>query len=111
MNTRWTQFFFPLAFQPRGLGHVPNKAVYKCWGTKIDNHGKGVNSAELSYVVDEEFGLELQDAGIKTVIVDNDRKSHNKMVQDAWAKFGIKVWPGAEYVSNRKLISEFTGEV
>ena len=71
---------------------------------------KGVNSKELSYVVDEEFGLELQDAGVKTVIVDNDRKAHSKMVQDAWAKFGIKVWPGAGYVSDRKLISEFTGE-
>ena len=71
---------------------------------------KGVNAKELSYVVDEEFGQELQDAGVTTVTIDNDRKAHSKMVQDAWAKFGIKVWPGAGYVSDRKLISEFTGE-
>ena len=71
---------------------------------------KGVNSTELSYVVDEEFGQELQDAGVKTVIVDNDRKAHSKMVQDAWAKFDIKVWPGAGLVGDRTLISQFTGE-
>ena len=44
---------------------------------------KGVNSTKLSYVVDEEFCQELQDAGVETVIVDNDRKAHSKMVQDA----------------------------
>ena len=52
---------------------------------------KGVNSTELAYVVDEQFGQTLQDAGVTTVIVDNDRKAHSKMVRDAWAKFGIKV--------------------
>ena len=52
---------------------------------------KGVNSTELSYVVDEEFGQELQDAGVETVIVDNDRKAHSKMVQDAWVKFDATV--------------------
>ena len=44
------------------------------------------------------------------VIVDNDRKAHSKMVRDAWAKFGIKVWPGAGIVGDRTLISQFTGE-
>ena len=39
-----------------------------------------------------------------------DRKAHSKMVEDAWAKFDIKVWPGVGYVSDRKLISQFTGE-
>ena len=71
---------------------------------------KGVNSTELAYVVNETFGQLLQDAGVTTVIVDNDRKAHSKMVQDAWAKFDIKVWPDAGYVGDRKLISEFTGE-
>ena len=44
------------------------------------------------------------------VIVDNDRKAHTKAVWDAWAKFGIKVWPGAGLVGDRTLISEFTGK-
>ena len=70
----------------------------------------GVNSAELSYAVDEEFGEMLRDQGVETVIVDNDRKAPSKMVRDAWGKFGIKVWPGAGKVGDRSLISEFTGE-
>ena len=32
------------------------------------------------------------------------------MVRDEWAKFGIKVWPGAGIVGDRCLISEFTGK-
>ena len=52
----------------------------------------------------------LRDQGVETVIVDNDRKAHTKMVRDAWAKFGIKVWPGAGKVGDRTLIVEFTGE-
>ena len=71
---------------------------------------KGVNSTELAYVVNEKFGQLLQESGVTTVIVDNDRKAHSKMVRDAWAKFGIKVWPGAGIVGDRTLISEFTGE-
>ena len=71
---------------------------------------KGINAKELSYVVEEEFGQTLQDAGVETVIVDNDRKAHSKIVRDAWAKFGIKVWPGGGIVGDRKLISEFTGQ-
>ena len=52
---------------------------------------KGVNSKELEYEVDTEFGELLQDGGVETVIVDNDRKAHSKLVRDAWARFGIKV--------------------
>ena len=44
------------------------------------------------------------------MIVDNDKKAHSKTVTDAWAKFGIKVWPGAGKVKDRTLITEFTGE-
>ena len=43
-------------------------------------------------------------------MVDNDRKAHSKTVRDAWAKFGIKVWPGTGIVGDCKIISEFTGE-
>ena len=71
---------------------------------------KGFKSTELAYVVNEKFGQLLQESGVTTVIVDNDRKAHSKMVRDAWAKFGIKVWPGAGIVGDRTLISEFTGE-
>ena len=70
----------------------------------------GVNSTELAYVVDEEFGEMFRDQGVETVIVDNDRKAHTKMVRDAWGKFAIKVWPGAGKVGDRSLIAEFTGE-
>ena len=69
-----------------------------------------VNGTELAYVVDEEFRETLQDAGVETVIVDNDRKAHSKIVRDAWARFGIEVWPGAGVVGDRTLVSEFTGE-
>ena len=48
--------------------------------------------------------------GVKIVIVDNDKKAHTKTIREAWAKFGIKVWPGAGVVGDRKLIPEFTGK-
>ena len=57
-----------------------------------------------------QFGPILQEAGVKIVIVDNDKKAHTKTVREAWAKFGIKVWPGAGVVGDRKLIPEFTGK-
>ena len=34
----------------------------------------------------------------------------SKTARDAFAQFGIKVWPGAGVVGDRKLISEFTGK-
>ena len=71
---------------------------------------QGVNAKELAYVVEEEFGQVLQDAGVEIVVVDNDRKAHSKTVRDAWAKFGIALWPGAGIVGDRCLISEFTGK-
>ena len=69
-----------------------------------------VNLAELTSVVAKEFGEILQNAGVEIVIADNDKKTHSKIVTDAWAKFGIKVWPGAGKVKDRTLITEFTGE-
>ena len=71
---------------------------------------KGINAKELSYVVEEEFGQTLQDAGVETVIVGNDRKARCKIVRDACAKFGIQVWSGAGIVGDRKLVSEFTDQ-
>ena len=71
---------------------------------------KGLNARELGYVVEKEFGDGLQAAGVEIFIVDNDRKAHSNTVRDEWAKFGIKVWPGAGIVGDRCLISEFTGE-
>ena len=71
---------------------------------------QGVNAKDLVYVVEEEFGQVLQDAGVEIVVVDNDRKAHSKTLRNAWAKFGIKVWPGAGIVGDRTLISEFTGK-
>ena len=71
---------------------------------------KGLNARELGYVVEKEFGDGLQAAGVEIFIVDNDRKAHSNTVRDEWAKFGIKVWPGAGIVGDRCLISEFTGK-
>ena len=71
---------------------------------------RGVNAKELASVVSSQFGSILQEAGVKIVIVDNDKKAHTKTVREAWAKFGIKVWPGAGVVGDRKLIPEFTGK-
>ena len=71
---------------------------------------KRANAKELGYVVEKEFGDGLQAAGVEIFIVDNDRKAHSNTVRDEWAKFGIKVWPGAGIVGDRCLISEFTGK-
>ena len=64
-----------------------------------------MNAKELSDVVETEFGLLLQDAGVETVVVDNDRKAHSKTTREAFAKFGIKVWPDAGVVGDRKMIA------
>ena len=58
----------------------------------------------------KEFDQVIQWAGVETVIVNNDKKAHSKTVTDAWAKFDIKVWPGAGKVKDRTLIADFTGE-
>ena len=42
-------------------------------------------------MVETEFGLLLQDAGVETVVVDNDRKANSKTTRESFAKFGIKV--------------------
>ena len=68
-----------------------------------------MNAKELAVVVASHFGPLLEEAGVETDIVDNDRKPHSKTGRDEWAKFGIKVWPGAGIVGDRTLISEFTG--
>ena len=71
---------------------------------------QSVNSAELAFVVATEFGQTLQDAGVKIVVVDNDKKAHSKTVADACDEVDIKVCPGAGQVYDRTLISDFTGE-
>ena len=65
---------------------------------------------DLAHVIETEFGPTLQDAGIEIVIVDNDRKVHSKTTREAFAKFGIRVWPGAGIVGDRKMIADFTGK-
>ena len=67
-----------------------------------------VRLKELSEVIASKMGPIFQDAGVETLIVDNDRKAHTKAVRDAWAKFEIRVWPGAGIVGDRTEISEFT---
>ena len=52
----------------------------------------------------------VQDAGVEMVVVDNDRQAHSKATRVAFQKFGIKIWPGAGVVGDRKLIPEFTGK-
>ena len=71
---------------------------------------KSVNAKELAVVVASHIGPEFRDAGVETVVVDNDRKAHTKTVCNAWKKFGIEVWPGAGIVGDRTLISDFTGK-
>ena len=56
------------------------------------------------------MGSKLQDAGVEMVVVDNDRQAHSKATRVAFQKFGIKIWPGAGVVGDRKLIPEFTGK-
>ena len=41
-----------------------------------------MNAKDLGGVVRKDFGELLQDAGIKTVIVDNDRKANSTIVRD-----------------------------
>ena len=40
---------------------------------------------------------------MKYVICDNDRKLQSKSAQDAWAKFGFTVCPGAGMVTNKDV--------
>ena len=37
----------------------------------------------------------MKAAGVKYMIVDNDSKLHQKQVQEAWKRWGIKLIPGA----------------
>ena len=37
----------------------------------------------------------MKRAGVKVMFSDDDSKLHQKKVHDAWAEFGITVWPGA----------------
>ena len=41
------------------------------------------------------FGPLMKTAGVKWIFADNDSKLHQKQVIEAWAFFGIKLWPGA----------------
>ena len=50
----------------------------------------GLRLLNVSYKLPTRFF----NAGVEIVIVDNDKKAHDTTVTDAWAKFGIKVWPG-----------------
>ena len=44
-------------------------------------------------VIDQFFGPAFSAAGIEYVFCDNDTKSHMKMVKEAWARWGIDLWP------------------
>ena len=91
----------------QGFVHSRKSRAEKAQGSTIKPEYRlelqGVNAKELAYVVEEEFGKVLQDAGVEIVVVDNDRKAHSKTMRDAWAKFGIAVWPGAGIVGDRTL--------
>ena len=68
---------------------------------------ESVNAAELGSIVANEFGQVLQWAGVETVIVDNNKMAHSKTVTDAWEKFGINVWPGADKLSGFPMNSPY----
>ena len=92
---------------------LQNKTLSKLNTPKMQPHYvllSEIVATELSEIVASTMGPVFQDAGVETVIVDNDRKAHTKVVRDAWAKFGIDVWPGAGIVGDRTLISKFTGK-
>ena len=80
-----------------------------------------VNALSVAKVVEQEFGPTFKTTGCEWVFGDNDKKLHSdvpksiilisflhKCVVKAWAKHGIKVWPAAGVVKDRKRISEFT---
>ena len=69
-----------------------------------------VNAADLVKIVDEKIAPKMAQAGVKTMILDNDRKAHTAAVVNAWKKHGIDVWPGAGVVGDRKNIPDFTGK-
>ena len=41
------------------------------------------------------LGPQMRAAGVKWIFTDNDSKLHQQQVSDAWAQFGIRLWPGA----------------
>ena len=63
-------------------------------------------STELASVVTKEFGEVLQCAEVEIMVVDKEKKAHSQAVTDAWAKFGIKVWPDAGKVKDLTPIAE-----
>ena len=82
---------------------------------------ENVNAHSVAEVVEEEFGPIFKAAGCEWVFGDNDKSCiltypeqpfsfffAHKCVVKAWAKHGIKVWPVAGVVKDRKTISDFT---
>ena len=51
-------------------------------------------------VIRDLFGPSLKRAGIKFVFADNDSKLQSEEARREWAKFGIKLWPGAGQVTH-----------
>ena len=50
-----------------------------------------VNGSTMAEVVDKEIAPAMAKAGVKMVILDNDRKAHMLMCRKVWAKHGIDV--------------------
>ena len=78
----------------QGFVHSRKSRTEKAQGSTIKPEYRlelqGVNAKELAYVVEEEFGKVLQDAGVEIVVVDNDRKAHSKKCETHGQNLGLQ---------------------
>merc|ERR1712146_62997 len=95
-----------------------------CWNAKVKyvhsrrrrKRKKGVNvrptyrlekekvtTAVVCDVIRKHLGPAFKDAGVEVVFCDNDKKLQSRGAEEAWAGFGIQLWPGAGSVTNKDV--------
>ena len=92
------QAFTCMSWNSRALHlHVRRRRKKKTWNAKphYKLEKESVTGAAVVEAIETTLGPAMETDGIKWVIADNDGKLHQKQVKDAWAQFGIKLYPGS----------------
>merc|ERR1712139_9781 len=69
--------------------------------------GESVTGDSIVRAVVETLGPAFKKAGVKVVFADNDGKLHQQQVKEAWARFGITLWPAAGKTSWDRAVEGF----
>jgi len=97
-NSTKYQAFTCMSWNSRAFHlHLKRRRKQKTWNAKphYKLERESVTGAAVVEAIEMTLGPAMQEDGIKWVFADNDCKLHQKQVKDAWAKFGIKLYPGA----------------